>query len=181
MATSLLAACALSPDHKVRYSSNRKGTDITAGIVQREGVSDRRAKALRLKLQKSGLDIISVGQDYRIIIPIQKLFYNTSPRILDKAYGTLNEVIAYLQQFRKVTVRVSAYSSDKDAARAGALSLARARTVADYLWTQAIDARLVYTQAHSIELRQGCCKDDNYKLGEDSRSHLEIIFRNRIV
>lgn len=155
--------------------------DVTTGIVQRKHVSDRITRKLAQKLKKEGVDIVTVGQDYRLIVPIQKLFYNTSPRVMPSAFGTLNLVVDYLKQYQKVTVRVSAYSSDSDSARAGALSLARARTVADYIWSQDVDARLVYTQAHSVESGLDCCKQEVDRAREDSRSHLEIIFRNRIL
>ncbi len=155
--------------------------DITAGIKQRAHVTDKRTRRLAEKLKKDGVDIVTVGQDYRIIVPIQKLFFNTSPKVMPTAFGTLNLIVDYLKQYRKVTVRVSAFSSDSDSARAGALSLARARTVADYIWSQDVDARLVYTQAHSVEGGLDCCKQEVDRALEDSRSHLEITFRNRIL
>lgn len=187
LSTVLVVSCA-QPKRSPQYypwmnskHTNAEMADVTSGIKQRTLVTDRKTRKLAEELKKDGVDVLTVGQDYRIIVPIQKLFFNTSPKVMPGAYGTLNRIVEYLKQYRKVSVRVSAFSNDYDSARAGALSLARARSVADYIWSQDVDARLVYTQAHSVESGLDCCKQEVDRSREDSRSHLEIIFRNRIL
>ena len=52
-----------------------------------------------------------------------------------------------MQQFRKITIHVNAFSSQfVSERREHALTLARAKTVAEYLWSQGIDSRFIFTQ-----------------------------------
>lgn len=150
----------------------------TYGIPQRQGVTDKRTYTLLTALNTTGISVITIGQDYRVIVPVERLFFSSSPRIMWPSYETLNLVVEYLQQFRKISVRVSAYSKGKDRERAGALSLARARAVSDYLWKQDVDARLIYTQAHSLN-SDACCQEGMMNRG-DEHSHVEITFRDEI-
>ncbi len=156
-------------------------TDISLGITQRKNITDYRTNQLAMMLREEGISIISVGQDYRLIVPASNLFFARSPRLRNDGYGTLNLVGNYLKQFRTVGVRVSGFTAEKNAARAGALSFARARAVSNYLWSQEVDARMLYTQSHSIVGNRACDVGDGFKRRGDYRSHIEIAFRNRIV
>lgn len=157
-----------------------KNYDITVGIPQRDGVTDEKTHQLADQLKKQGGNVITVGQAYRVIFPAEKLFYYKTPRIMWSSYGKLNTVVDYLKQFRKVSIRVSAYSKDKDWKKAKALSYARARAVVDYLWSQAVDARIIYTQSHGM-----VCKSDKQCGGVSSfgdvHENIEISFNNTIV
>ncbi len=134
--------------HDIRFSTEE--SDMTPGITQRVGVSDKHTFELAKGLEQKGVQILSVGQDYRVIIPYEKLYNYSSPKIRWGSYVLLNAVVEYLKQFRKVSLKVSAYSEGENKRQAAALSYARARNLVNYLWDQDIDARLVYMQAHSI-------------------------------
>lgn len=144
-----------------------------------EGTDDKVAIKLQKSLTRCGVAVITVGQDYLISIPSYALFPNQSPHLTWRSYGLLNQVARFLKEFRKIGVNITAYSgryvSDR---REHALTLARARTVADYLWSQGIDSRFIFTEGAGSEkpimsFSRGGDKTPN--------SRIEITFRNAIV
>lgn len=180
MLSALVVFALISCSHsRIRYRNYNNFLDSSPGIKQRPYVTDRRTHDLEKALDIAGVNVLTVGQDYRVIIPVEKLFYHSSPRIQWRSYGMLNMVVDYIKQFRKVSIRVSAYSKDKDRKRAGGLSYARAREVSDYLWSQLVDARIIYTQSHSMEPNEICCGKVEAK--DDVHAHIEIAFRNTII
>lgn len=112
-----------------------------------DGTSDRVAKKLYRDLNARGVHVITMGQNYLISIPAQMLFSDQSPKIRWESYALLNDVVCYLQEYKKISVHVSAFSSQYvSARREHALTLARAKAVAEYLWSQGIDARFIFSQ-----------------------------------
>ena len=98
------------------------------------------------------------------------------------SFDRVNLVVDYLKQFRLVDVRVDVYSRGMNRKQAAALSYARARAMTDYLWSQSIDARMMYTRAHSMENDpRSCSNSEKSKLSSDIHEHVEITFRNTIV
>ncbi len=180
---SLLAVCAFSSCtyQRHRYYDYQNSVDVTPDIVQRKEVTDRKVATITKLLDLNGVNVVTVGQDYRVIIPVEKLFYYKSPRIMWASYDVLNMVVDYLKQFRKVSMRVNAFSRDDDRKRAGALSYARARAIQDYLWSQDVDTRVIYTQAHSMETDPTNCCGKMRPEASDVHSHIEISFRNTII
>ena len=176
--TGLLFGC-----HSPRTNQNYgqvTNIDRTVGLKQRENVTDKKVVQLENELASKGVDIISVGQDYRIIIPANLIYYHASPKLIWGSYDTINLVVDYIKQFRTVSMRVDAYSQGADNEFSGALSLARTRTMVDYLWSQAIDTRFLYTQAHIMERSPNAWYKD--KQGKsDVPTRVEITFRNTIV
>lgn len=112
-----------------------------------DGASDQAIARFRQKIINQGGRVITMGQDYLISIPSNYLFPNQSPQLTWESYALLNSVACYLQQFRKISVYVTAYSTKYvSAPRERALTLARARTVAEYLWSQDVNTRFIFTQ-----------------------------------
>lgn len=130
------------------------------------------------RLLRRGVKVVTIGQDYMISIPADTIFGDQSPRIRWESYGLLNDVVCYLKQFRKIGVDVTAYSSKYvSAARERALTSARAAVVADYLWTQDIDSRFIFTRG------LGSDKPILFnRAGGDSspNARVEITFRNAV-
>ncbi len=144
-----------------------------------DGASDAAIMVLQNNLNKDGAQVVTMGQDYLISIPSNLLFATHSPQLTWNSYKLLNEVICYLQQFRKVTVSVYAYSFKHiSTRREHALTLARARGVADYLWSQGIESRFIFTQGlGSDKPISAFIKHDDDSLN----SRIEITFRRAIV
>ncbi len=142
------------------------------------GASDRRMIEMQRALNRQNIKVISIGQNYLISIPSSYLFADQSPLLMWRSYAVLNDVAAYLKQFRKVSVYVDSYSSPyMSAKRERALTLARATKVGNYLRDQGIDSRFVFTQGHGsdkpiIHSKMG---------GDDSfNSRIEITFRRKV-
>ncbi|WP_242604573.1 type IVB secretion system protein IcmN/DotK [Legionella fairfieldensis] len=144
-----------------------------------DGTDDKAVIALQKMLARCGVKVITIGQDYLISIPSPLLFPSQSPQLTWASYGLLNKVVRFLKQFRKVAVNVTSFSSKYvSSKREHALTLARARAVADYLWSQGIDSRFIFTEG------MGSDKPImGYSQGGDisPNSRIEITFRDAIV
>lgn len=129
---------------------------------------------IRDVLIHQGAQVIQMGDNFLISIPNAELFYGNSPRIRWSSYSLLNLVADYLKYYPKISVRVVGYTDDlHEPKRDVALSRARAQNVANYLWSQEIDTRLIYAQgygqAHPIA-------DNNYPRGRAWNERIEIMF-----
>lgn len=142
------------------------------------GTSDVELMTLQKNFNRQGVKVISIGQDYLVSIPAAALFTNQSPQLTWQSYEILNDVVSYLKQFRKVGVNVTGYSSRYlSVRREHALTLTRARAVADYLWGQGIDSRFVFTEGAGsdkpiVTFNQGGDRSPN--------ARIEITFRDVI-
>lgn len=112
-----------------------------------QGACDSTIIKYLTRFKKKGIKVITIGQDYMISIPARALFEDQTPHMKWNGYGLLNEVASFLKQFRKVAINVTSYSSKYvSVQREHALTLARSRVVGEYLWTQGIDSRFIFTQ-----------------------------------
>lgn len=175
-----LAALLLTACHKTVPMPFSLDEDINRLPTRVNGTSDKVVIKMMRDFKKEGVvKITSIGQDYMISIPSAALFGDQSPQIKWRGFGVLNQVSAFMKQFRKVSVRVISYSSRYvSVKREHALTLARARVVADYLWFQGVDTRLMLTEGagdtHPISV---------FGQGSDfsPNSRIEIVFRDAIV
>lgn len=130
------------------------------------------------RFQKRGIKVITIGQDYLISIPAKALFEDQSPHLMWGSYGLLNDVAIFLKQFRKVAITVTSFSSQYvSVQRERSLTIARSRVVAEYLWSQGIDSRFIFTQGLGsdkpiVSITQG---------GDTSaNARIEITFRDAV-
>jgi intracellular multiplication protein IcmN len=111
-----------------------------------KGASDKEIITIQRQLNKQNIKVISMGQNYLISIPSDKIFADESPRLTWASYQILNEVIKYLKQFRAVSIHIRAFSSQYvSARREQALTATRAKAVGDYIQSQDVDARFIFT------------------------------------
>jgi|GEM_PF-7071541 len=111
--------------------------------------NDTLVTAAEQKLKRHCIEIFSVGQDYKIRIPVNEIFYANSPRIRWESYALLNDAVTYLKYFNKIDLKIAAYTSPTgNLERDKALAVARARNVSDYFWGQAVDARVIYVKGY---------------------------------
>lgn len=142
------------------------------------GAYDAAIMEMQDGLNKKGIQVITLGQEYLISIPAARLFASQSPRLTWNSYGLLNEVACYLRQFRKISISVTAYSSKcLSSQRERALTLARAREVGNYLRRKNVDSRFIFTHGLGsdkpiLTLRQGGDASPN--------ARIEITFRNAV-
>ena len=125
---------------------NTESTLIGAGIGAAIGgvtgnYMDRQDSELRAQLQGTGVQVVRIGKDIRLIMPGDITFENDRSDIRSGFYNTLNSVAIVLNKFNKSTVKVAGYaSSTGEAMHNQELSEQRARSVADYLIAQRVDA-----------------------------------------
>jgi len=142
------------------------------------GASDKKIMDMQARFNKKGVRVITMGQDYMISIPSKALFANESPRVLWGSYPLLNAVACYLKQFHKVAINITAYSNKcVSAKRDQALTVARARAIGNYLWSQGVDSRFIFTQGLGSDkpIVNFVQKGD-----ESPNSRIEIIFRDAV-
>lgn len=149
-----------------------------ARLPEQVALGDSEIYMLEKRLMERGVKVVSVGQNYLLSIPAASLFGDQSPRLTWESYDELNEIACYLRQFRKVGVNIAAYASRYvSAKREHALTTARAEAVANYLWSQGIDSRLVFTQGVGsdkpiVSMERGGDKSPN--------ARIEITFRRAV-
>lgn len=161
-------------------------SNLPPNIIQEErslphfvALGDADIIMLETHLAQQGVQIISVGQDYLLSVPAVSLFGDQSPRLTRESYKQLNEIACYLRQFRTVGVNVAAHttryvSSERD----HALSLARAENVANYLWSQGIESRLLFTQGMGSDKP---IVTTSHQEDKSPNARVEITFRRTIV
>ena len=142
------------------------------------GANDRSMMDLQSRLNHKGVQVLTIGQDYLISIPSALLFPNESPQLTWGSYALLNAVACYLKEFRKISITVTAYSNKCVSVRRDkALTLARARAVGDYLWSQGVDSRFIFTQGLGSDKPIVA----NQQKGDYSKnSRIEIRFRDAV-
>ncbi len=142
------------------------------------GASDKQIMVLERHMGEKGIQLITIGQNYLLIIPSSVLFPHESPDLTWASFNTLNQVVAYLKQFRKISVHVHAFGARVGSKeRERALTHARATAVAEYLWEQGVDTRLLITQGFGSHDR---ILPKSTSMDEDANSRIEISFRRAV-
>lgn len=170
----LLTAC--GPVMRVENSPYRPHDHVK----QRTNVSDKKTAELREQLEQKGVRIISIGQLYKISVSASSLFPVQSPKLRWGAHPLLNQLIAYVNQYRIVNLQVSssvATNEGHDYKRNNALATARARALVEYLTRHHANARIIYTHGYNTFKAPitDCC-DFDYR-----QSEITISFKNLIV
>lgn len=154
-------------------------TDLIKLPKKVPGTADFRAVVIQKKLVRQGVQVITIGQNYLVAIPSSLLFPDQSPQLTWQSYYILNQVVAYLRQFRKIAVNVTGYSSQYGSTRREeALTLARAKVISRYLWSQNIESRFIFAEGAGREK-----PISGYRTGGDQslNSRIEITFRDAII
>ena len=159
---------------------------LPPGIIQNESqlphkvaLGDPEIIKLEKRLAGQGVQITSIGQDSLLSIPAKSLFNDQSPRLTRESYKQLNDIACYLRQFRTVGLNVAAFTSRYvSSKREHALSVARAHTIANYLWSQGIDSRLLFTQGMGSDKPIVTSSRPSDK---SPNARVEITFRRTIV
>lgn len=171
----LFALFQLSACHNNRYIPDEQETMLPCKL---RGACDATVNKYLKKLNKRGVRVITLGQDYLVSIPSTVLFEEQTAHLTWKSYGLLNDVAMLLKQFRKVAITISSHTNKYvSVQRERSLTLARSRVVGEYLWSQGVDSRFIFTQGLGsdkpiIKTTQG---------GDASlNSRVEITFRDAV-
>lgn len=142
------------------------------------GSSDAQIIKMQSDFKKQNVLVVTMGQNYLISIPAVAIFANDSPRIRWESYGVLTDVACFLKLFRKESVYVVGYTNRcQHEGRERALTLARARAVSDYLWSQGVDSRFMFVQGMGSDKP---IVPDKTKADSPPNARIEITFRRMI-
>ena len=134
---------------------------------------------LERKLNAEEIKVIQTGQYILLSIPSGLLFAEYSPNISWPSYGYLNDVACYLKMFRKVEIDINVFDAYCDKhQRMIALTRLRASRIADYLISQGIDSRIVFTRGMGNDKPIMKTIREEDKLGN---SRVEVLFKEEII
>jgi outer membrane protein OmpA-like peptidoglycan-associated protein len=136
----------------VVIGGSRKATIIGAGVGALVGAAvgnymDREAEVLRQKLRASGVSVTRAGNQIVLNMPGHVTFATDSSDISSSFYEVLDSVAIVLNEYDQTYVDVIGHTDSTGSEEYNqALSVRRARSVADYLMSrQVIPERLVVT------------------------------------
>jgi len=131
--------------HSLMDSDNRLPHQVA-------GSSDSLILAFEKRFKKQNVRVIVMGDDYLISVPTGSIFADQSPRITWGSYALLNDIACYLRLYRKVSVQVNTYVSQYGTTRRErALALARSNAIANYLWSQQVESRFIFSHGQGSE------------------------------
>jgi outer membrane protein OmpA-like peptidoglycan-associated protein len=132
-------------------------------------------KTLLQLLQADKVTVIEAGEQVTLVIPAQQLFLPSSPAFNTKSYLILNDIALFLRGYSKVDVSIVGYTDNLGSSRRNmALSRQRAQASANYLWSQGVDTRLLYTEGRGSN---NPIADNAYAKGRQANSRIEISFQ----
>ena len=102
--------------------------------------------ALIQNLEQRGVELTTVGETVTLVLPSDELFVINSANVKPKYRPVLEEIAKLLQTYTLVSIKVIAYSDDTKALDLQALTTKQAQRVANALWGQGINARLIYAE-----------------------------------
>lgn len=125
-------------------------------------------------LQAEGVQVIHLGETYRLVISSSQLFHTDSANLLPGASTILDNVASLLKAHHIVTVKVAAYSDNvKPGPRKRALTAAQAAAVQGYLSNRDSKARLIYADGQG---EQNPVAWNGTRLGRHANRRVEISF-----
>ena len=171
----LIALLQLSACGNDKYIPEEQLTTLPCKL---RGACDKTVNKYLKQLNRKGVRVITIGQDYLISIPSTTIFEEQTPHLTWESYSLLNEVASLLKQFRKVAITISSHTINYvSVQREHALTLARSRVVGEYLWSQGVDSRFIFTQGLGSDkpiMRSAQGGDDSLN------SRIEITFRDAV-
>lgn len=120
-------------------------------IMSPEPVSSIHMKQLQSQLQDAGVNIYQTDKDMTLIIPDAVLFRPHSANFYNKAYYILDTIKDFTDYYEKAVIEVTGFGKPHINAESKFLAEARAQKVVQYLWSQKIDASLIYAKGSNGE------------------------------
>lgn len=149
---------------------------LTACSTQgNSALNTTRQKTLIQKLQDKHINVLVVGEQMSLILPADEFFQPCSPAIKANAYSALNDVASLIRHYPKTSLVITGYTDNLGSSQRNmALSTQRARATADYLWSQDIDTRLLYTEGKGSD---DPLANNKFLKGRQWNRRIEITFQ----
>jgi intracellular multiplication protein IcmN len=104
------------------------------------------------QLEASGARVTRTGEWMRVILFSDDLFNPHSANFVAMHPRVLNALAKLMKNLETVSVRVSAYTdAEPTQLQNKSLSTAQAQTVADYVWSKGLDARMFYSVGYGFD------------------------------
>lgn len=127
-------------------------------------------------LKLHNVQTIRVGEDMRILIPVDHLYRPHSANFVYEYLPVMDAVAKFLNCFSKVDVKVAGYTDcECDPHRNLMLSQLQAEKLIKYLWRKGVDSRMLHSKGYGKEhyIARNC----NYD-GKARNRRIEITFRD---
>jgi outer membrane protein OmpA-like peptidoglycan-associated protein len=96
------------------------------------------------RLINNGISVIHQGEQVRVILPEKSLFLPSGVLVQNNGMSNLDQVANYLKLFRTVQIEVISYlDAPNNTEEARSFTQQRANGVANYLWAQGLDTRMI--------------------------------------
>lgn len=129
---------------------------------------------LRDQLENRGLNMMTLGNNVRIIIPSGIIFNEMTATINPSATSTFPLLAQYINSFTTMSVMVSAYTDNLAPPRISlALSKAQAKSVANMLAVSGVNTRLLFANGYG---GTQLVDDNTLVWGESDNNRVEIAF-----
>jgi len=126
-------------------------------------------------VKADGIQMIHLGETYRLVIPSSRLFNPDSANLRCSAHGVLNDVRAFLNSYHIVSIQVASYSDNvKPGIRKQALTNRQAEVVQSYLSDHGIFARLIVANGQGDS---NPVASNHTSAGRHDNRRVEISFR----
>lgn len=103
-------------------------------------------------LSDSGVQVIQTGDELTFVLPSDECFIKQSPIVNTNYSPVLIEIANLIKDHEKFSVRIAGYTDSLGwGQRNLALSRAQALSVANFLWEQGVDARLIYSTGNGMQ------------------------------
>ena len=127
------------------------------------------------ELQEDGVQVIHLGETYRLVIASSQLFNPDSANLTYCSPGILSNVARLLNAHHVISVKVAAYSDNLNpGVRKDALTAQQAATVQHYLSDHGLSARLIYADGQGDK---NSVASNHTVIGRHANRRVEISFR----
>lgn len=130
---------------------------LLAGCAQKKSVWWNVTKQSNAELRQNYLhvlhqehvQVIKKGETIKLVFPIEHMFPYGSSRLLPAYRPVLNTAVNFINTYRTVSIKVSAYSVNQSNLK---LTKHQAQTVASYLWSKGLkQTRLIYAVGYGAK------------------------------
>lgn len=124
------------------------------------------------KLRRERVQIERMGDKVLLILPSDRFFYRKSPHLNPVHYPTLENVITFLNCYKKIEIKIAAYTDNVGCFEENlALTRDQATNLMAHLWEYGLDARLVYPVGYGSACPIGC---NTTERGRSQNRRIEI-------
>jgi outer membrane protein OmpA-like peptidoglycan-associated protein len=121
------------------------------------------------KLMNRGVQVVQLGDQILIVIPSFILFDNNTSHLLAGSYETLDLVIAFINRYPNMSVKIAGYTSAIEPEDVSVmLSKQQAEKIMRYMWNRKLNTRLLFADGYGgcklVTANTGDWGSDNYRI-----------------